>query len=136
MKHRNAPKEKCPKCLSLWGPLGDTPPLRNRLFLGPYTAPNWTNTKVTSAKAHFYAHPRDVLGRAPQNRGRRGLPPLRRLPGAGRNSARAGLGASRLHPISERVQHIRYHTSSVILNIAPPSRPPGGGVPSVCCFSQ
>ena len=57
MKHRSAPKEKCPQCLSLWGPLGDTPPIRNRIFLGPCTAPNGTNTKVTSAKGQFCAHP-------------------------------------------------------------------------------
>ena len=35
MKHRGAPEEKCPQCLSLWGPLGDTPPIRNKTLLGP-----------------------------------------------------------------------------------------------------
>ena len=57
MKHRNAPKEKCPWCLSLWGRLGDTPPRRNRLFLGPYKALEGTNTKVTSVKGPFCAYP-------------------------------------------------------------------------------
>ena len=39
MKHRSVPKEKCPQCSSLWGSLGDTPPLRNRQSLGPCKAP-------------------------------------------------------------------------------------------------
>ena len=34
-EHRSAPQEKCPQCLSLWGPLGDTPPISNKTFLGP-----------------------------------------------------------------------------------------------------
>ena len=38
-------------------PWGDTPSIRNRLFLGPYKAPKGTNTKVTSAKGHFCADP-------------------------------------------------------------------------------
>ena len=51
------PKEKRSECLSLWGPLGDTPPIRNNMFLGPCEAPEVTNTKVTSAKAPFRAYP-------------------------------------------------------------------------------
>ena len=43
--------------LSLWGPLGDTPSIRNKIFLGPYKAPKGTNTKATSAKGHFCAYP-------------------------------------------------------------------------------
>ena len=56
-KHRSAPKEKCTWCLSLWGLLGDTPPIRNRTFLGPKKAPEGTNTKVTSARGPFCAYP-------------------------------------------------------------------------------
>ena len=33
------PLRRCPLCLSLWGPLGDTPPIRNNTLLGPYQAP-------------------------------------------------------------------------------------------------
>ena len=44
MKHRSAPKEKCPRCLSLRGRLGDTPPIRNKTFTGPCKAPEGTNT--------------------------------------------------------------------------------------------
>ena len=57
MKHRSAPKEKCPSCLSRWGPLGDTQTIRNKMFIGPCKAPEGTNTKVTSAKGHFCAYP-------------------------------------------------------------------------------
>ena len=57
MKRRSAPKEKCPRCLSLRGPLGDTPPNRDRLFLGPCQAPKETNTKVASAEGHSCAYP-------------------------------------------------------------------------------
>ena len=57
MKHKSAPKEKCPKCLSLRGPLGDTPPIRNKTLMGPCKAPEGTNTKVTLAKGHFCAYP-------------------------------------------------------------------------------
>ena len=57
MKHRSAPKEKCPLCLSLWAPLGDTPPIRNKRFMGPCKALKGTDTKVTSAQGHFYAYP-------------------------------------------------------------------------------
>ena len=32
-------------CVSLWGPLGDTPPSRSKLFLGPSKALQGTNTK-------------------------------------------------------------------------------------------
>ena len=32
-KHRSAPKERCPSCLSLWGPLGDAPPIRNNVMI-------------------------------------------------------------------------------------------------------
>ena len=32
------------------GPLGDTPPSRDKLFMGPCKAPKGTDTKVTSAK--------------------------------------------------------------------------------------
>ena len=39
-------------------PLGDIPPSRNKLFLGPCEAPNGTNTQVTSAKGHVRAYPR------------------------------------------------------------------------------
>ena len=56
-KHRSAPEEKCPWCLSLWGRMGDTPPLRNILSPGPFQAPWRTNTKVTSAKGPFCAYP-------------------------------------------------------------------------------
>ena len=62
MRHRSAPKEKCPWCLSLWGPLGDTPPIRNDLFMSPYQAPEGTNTKVTSAKGRFCAYPDTLHG--------------------------------------------------------------------------
>ena len=58
MKHSSAPKQKCPWRLSLWGPLGHTPPFRNQLFMGPCKAPKGTDTKVTSAKGHFCAYPR------------------------------------------------------------------------------
>ena len=57
MKHRSAPKEKGPQCLPLWGPLGDTPTLREQPILVPYKAPKGTNTEVTSAKGHFCAYP-------------------------------------------------------------------------------
>ena len=57
MKHRSAPKEKCPSCLCLWGSLGDTPSIRNKRFAGLCKAPKGTNTKVTSAKGHFCAYP-------------------------------------------------------------------------------
>ena len=63
MKHRSAPKEKRPWRLSLWGPLGETPPIRNHIFLDPPEAPEGTNTRVTSAKGHFYAYPRYLLYR-------------------------------------------------------------------------
>ena len=43
--------------MSLWGPLGDTSSVRNKLILGPYKATKGTNTKVTSAQGHFCAHP-------------------------------------------------------------------------------
>ena len=52
MKHRSAPEEKCPWCVSLWGPLGDIPPSGNKPFMGPCEEPKGTNTKVTSAKGH------------------------------------------------------------------------------------
>ena len=55
-KHISAPREKCPLCVSPWGPLGDTPRVRNETFLGPYRAPEGTNTKVTSAKGYFCAY--------------------------------------------------------------------------------
>ena len=55
-KHRSAPKQKCPWYLSLWGPLGDTPPIRNIPFLGPCKAPEGTTTQVTSAKCIFCAY--------------------------------------------------------------------------------
>ena len=43
----------------LWGdPLGDTPPTRKKLLLGPYEAPKETDTKVTSAKGPFFAYGR------------------------------------------------------------------------------
>ena len=48
-KHRSAPKEKWPWCLSLGGPLGDTPSIRSDIFLGPYKDPWGTNAKVASA---------------------------------------------------------------------------------------
>ena len=38
MKHRSVPKEKCPSCLSLWVPLGDTPSNRNKT-LAPVKPP-------------------------------------------------------------------------------------------------
>ena len=56
MKHKGVPKEKCPSCLPLWGPLGNSPPIRNKTFLGPCKAPG-ANTKVTSARGHFCAYP-------------------------------------------------------------------------------
>ena len=56
-QHRSAPKEQCPQCLSMRGPLGDTPPTRNQTVMGPWKAPEGTNTKVTSAKGHFCAYP-------------------------------------------------------------------------------
>ena len=34
-----------PSCLSLWGPLGDTPPIRNKTFLGPCRDPKGTNSQ-------------------------------------------------------------------------------------------
>ena len=46
MKHRSVPKEKCPQCLSLRGPLGDTPPVRSKRFMSPCTAPRGTNTVI------------------------------------------------------------------------------------------
>ena len=58
MKHRSAPKESAPKCLSPWGRLGDTPPIRNKIHSwAPRKTPKGTNTKVTSAKGHFCAYP-------------------------------------------------------------------------------
>ena len=51
-------------CLSLWGPLGDTPPIRNKTLMGPCEAPKGTNTKVTSAKGPFGAYPTAVVGLA------------------------------------------------------------------------
>ena len=38
-RHRSAPKEKCPWYVSMWGPLGDTPPIRNQKLMGPCKAP-------------------------------------------------------------------------------------------------
>ena len=64
-KHRRAPKEKWPLCLSPWGPLGDTPPVRNKLFLGSCKAPKGTNTKATSAKGHFCDYPTVAAAPAP-----------------------------------------------------------------------
>ena len=57
MKRRSAPKEKCPWYFSLLGPLGDTPSIRNTMFVGPCKVPKGTNTKVTSAKGPFCAYP-------------------------------------------------------------------------------
>ena len=57
VEHRSVPQEKCPSCLSLWGRLVDTPPIRNQLFMGPCKAPKGTSTKATSAKLHFCAYP-------------------------------------------------------------------------------
>ena len=57
MKRGSAPKEKCPKRLSPWGPLGDTHPLRNKIFLRPCKARKGTNKKSTSAKGHSCAYP-------------------------------------------------------------------------------
>ena len=48
-------KERCPSCLSLWVPLGDTSPIRNKTLMCSYKDPKGTNTKVTSAKGHFCA---------------------------------------------------------------------------------
>ena len=66
-KHRSAPRERCPQCLSLWGPWG-TPlhleigcswaPVKPQM--GPCKAPKGTNTKVTSAKGHFCTCKRGV----------------------------------------------------------------------------
>ena len=47
--------------LSLWRPLVDTPPLRNKQFMGPCKAQKGTDTKVASAKGHFCASP-NILG--------------------------------------------------------------------------
>ena len=58
--HRSAPMEKCPECLSLRGPLGDTPPIRNTTLMGPCKDPKGPNTKVSSAKGHFCAYPRQA----------------------------------------------------------------------------
>ena len=41
--------------LSLWGPLEDTPPIRNKIFMGPRKAPKGTDTKGTSPQGHFCA---------------------------------------------------------------------------------
>ena len=57
MKHRSASQEKCHSCVSLWGPLGHTPPSINKTLLGPYQALQGTNTQVTSTKGHFCAYP-------------------------------------------------------------------------------
>ena len=46
-----------PSCLSLWGPLRDTPSNRQKLCMAPCKAPKGTNTKVASAKGHFWAYP-------------------------------------------------------------------------------
>ena len=51
--------------LSLWGPLGDTPQTRNKTFMGPCSGPQWTNTKVISAKGHFCAPDVRCLQRPP-----------------------------------------------------------------------
>ena len=50
------PSGRCaPKCLSLWGPLGDTPSIRNMLFQGPVKPPRGQTPrsprpKVTSVR--------------------------------------------------------------------------------------
>ena len=44
-----------------WGDPWDTPPPnRNQWFMGPCKAPLGTNTKVTSAKGQFCAHPSTI----------------------------------------------------------------------------
>ena len=56
-RHRSAPEERCSWCLSLWGPLGDTHPVRNIILMGPCNDPSETNTKVTSAKGRLCTCP-------------------------------------------------------------------------------
>ena len=51
------PKEKCPSCLFLWGPLGDTPPIRSELFSVPCKA-SYSRSPVKPPRGQTLRSPR------------------------------------------------------------------------------